>query len=270
MMTRIAEEIRQRVLSHSELSALERSDVEAETEDWLTDFGINDGWNLAPSLVAAGYTANKLNDLATSVGTERAIAFVHWIAAAYPVYSLLYDIGEGSSRISEIVVALKNYSYLDQAPVQNVNIHEGIDNTLIILRSKLKDGITVHREYAPNVPLITAYGSELNQVWTNILDNAAYAMKEKGEITIRTRRDGKCVVVEIEDSGPGIPETIQSRVFDPFFTTKEPGKGTGLGLSTTYGIVTEKHRGTISLNSRPGSTVFTVRLPIEQDKQSTP
>jgi signal transduction histidine kinase len=264
MMNEVRDEIQLQVAKHSSLSALERSDAEADVEDWLEAIGISESWDVAPSLVATGYTVPKLTELSSSRSAEKTKAFVMWIAAMYPVYSLLYDIGEGSSRISEIVVALKNYSYLDQAPVQNVKIHEGIDNTLIILRNKIKEGVTVHRAYAPDLPLITAYGSELNQVWTNILDNAIEAMKGKGEITIRTRRDGASVAIEIEDSGPGIPLEIQPRVFDPFFTTKPPGKGTGLGLSTSYGIVTEKHKGMIQLNSKPGCTVFTVRLPIDQ------
>jgi len=157
---------------------------------------------------------------------------------------------------------MKSYAYLGQAPVQNVDLHEGIDNTLVILRGKLKQGITVRREFAADLPVIQAFGSELNQVWTNILDNAADAMGGQGSITIRTRRSGPWAVVEIEDDGPGIPPEIQSRIFDPFFTTKDPGMGTGLGLSTTYSIVTEKHKGEISVRSQPGSTRFTIKLPI--------
>jgi signal transduction histidine kinase len=180
----------------------------------------------------------------------------------YLVYTLLNEIGQGSTRISEIVGALKSYSYLGQAPVQSVNIHEGIDNTLVILRNKLKTGITVHREYDLNLRPIVAYGSELNQVWTNLLDNAADALNGKGEIIIRTKHSEKSVQVEIEDNGPGIPKEIQSRIFDPFFTTKELGKGTGLGLSTSYSIIVEKHNGEISIESKPGQTCFTIVLPI--------
>ena len=178
------------------------------------------------------------------------------------MHSLLHEINEGSSRISEIVVALKNYSFLGQAPVQQVDIHEGINNTLVILRSKLKMGIRVQCEYAADLPKIVAYGSELNQVWTNILDNAIDALKGEGQITIRTKRENSGIAVEIEDNGPGIPTEIQSRIFDPFFTTKQPGKGTGLGLSTSYGIVTEKHGGQLLVESRPGCTKFIIKLPI--------
>jgi signal transduction histidine kinase len=182
------------------------------------------------------------------------------------VYVLLNEIKQGSARISEIVGALKSYSYLGQAPIQLINVHEGIDNTLVILRNKLKTGVTVVREYDSNLPPISAYGSELNQVWTNILDNAWDAMSGNGMITIRTKRDGANIAVEIEDNGPGIPREIQTRIFDPFFTTKEPGKGTGLGLSTSYSIVVEKHNGTITVTSEPGKTCFRVTLPVEPPK----
>ncbi len=184
------------------------------------------------------------------------------------MYSLLHEIREGSGRISQIVGALKNYSYLGQAPIQEVNIHDGIENTLVILRGKMKAGITIHRQYCNDVPIITAYGSELNQVWTNLLDNAIDAMHEEGEITIRTKNEKTFVLIEIEDNGPGIPAAIQSRIFDPFFTTKEPGKGTGLGLSTTWGIITEKHKGTIKVESKPGCTKFIVKLPVNSQNQT--
>jgi len=247
---------------HYNLDALTRSDREEQTEEWLDSLGIENQWEIAPSLVSIGLEVNTLKELELKTNSNTLPEIINWAAAVYQVYSLLFEISEGSGRISEIVVALKNYSFLGQAPIQQVNIHEGIDNTLVILRNKLKVGITVNREYADDLPLITAYGSELNQVWTNILDNAADAMQGKGEITIRTRKDGKWVIVEIEDDGPGIPEEIQSQIFDPFFTTKDLGKGTGLGLSTSYGIITEKHKGTMAVKSKPGFTRFIVKLPI--------
>lgn len=154
--------------------------------------------------------------------------------------------------------------------MQSVDLREGIENTLVILRSKLKYGITVRRDYQPDLPMVPAYGSELNQVWTNIIDNAADAMGEHGEITIRTRKVDDYAVVEIEDTGPGIPEEIKGKVFDPFFTTKPPGKGMGLGLATTYSIVTEKHRGRIQVESRPGATKFIVSLPLEAARPAPP
>jgi signal transduction histidine kinase len=244
------------------MDALVRSDREADLEEWLDERSFDDAWQLAPSLVASGFDRGSLTELAVELTAETIQSALPWLASLYPVYSLLHEISEGSGRISEIVVALKNYSYLGQAPVQAVNIHEGIDNTLVILRNKLKRGITVHREYSDDLPQVMAYGSELNQVWTNLIDNAADAMQGEGTITIRTRKDAEWAVIEIEDSGPGMPKDIQSRIFDPFFPTKAPGNGTGLGLSTSYGIITEKHRGEILLASRPGRPVFTVTIPL--------
>jgi signal transduction histidine kinase len=261
------ESLQQQARAHSgrpsDLDAIARSDSEAEVEDWLSEHGVGDAWNLAPSLVGQGLDPSALTQLATLFNGESLAAVLGWAASAFPVYRLSYEIGQGSARISEIVGALKSYSYLGQAPVQAVNLHDGLDNTLVILRNKLKAGIRVQRDYGPDVPPVSAYGSELNQVWTNLLDNAADAMGGKGEITIRTSRNNGWAVVEIQDDGPGIPESIKSRIFDPFFTTKEPGKGTGLGLSNSYAIITEKHKGEIHVTSRPGSTCFTVKLPIE-------
>ena len=255
---------RERAVHPSGLDVLARSDGEAAVEGWLDQHGIADAWQLAPSLVAQGLDQTALARLAAAFEGEALPAVLAWAASAFSVHTLLHEIGEGSARVAEVVGALKSYSYLGQAPVQAVDLHEGIDNTLVILRNKLKDGITVRRDYGADVPPVAAYGSELNQVWTNLLDNAADAMGGSGEITIRTRRHEGWAIVEIEDDGPGIPEQIQPRIFDPFFTTKAPGKGTGLGLSTTYAIVTQKHQGELRVASRPGCTRFTVKLPIER------
>ena len=209
-----------------------------------------------------GYEASELESLAVSFSSEQLPAVAGWLNSSFTVHNVMAEVGQGAERISEIVKALKGYSYLDQAPVQNVDLHEGLDNTLLILRSKLTSGIVVRREYASDLPKIEAYGSELNQVWTNLIDNAADALEGQGEITIRTRTDGDQVVVEIEDNGPGIPAEVQPRIFDSFFTTKPPGKGTGLGLDISYKIVVEKHRGDIQLDSKPGKTQFQVSLPL--------
>jgi len=247
----------------ADLGTLDRGDREADVEDWLDDRGVEDTWDLAPALVSQDVGPQDLDRLAAVVGDERLPIALALLTSAFRVHMLAHEIGQGTGRISEIVGALKSYSYLGQAPVQAVNVHEGLDNTLVILRNKLKHGIEISRKYGGDVPPISAFGSELNQVWTNLIDNAADAMDGRGHIEIRTRRDGDWVLVEIEDDGPGIPRRIQHQVFDPFFTTKEPGKGTGLGLSTTYSIITEKHHGTIALRSAPGMTCFSVRLPIE-------
>jgi signal transduction histidine kinase len=264
---RVLGELELRARQHSvgpvELSTLERSDREADLEDWLDDHGVDEAWNLAPGLVAQGLATDELDRLAAVLEPELLATGLRWATAAHGVHRLAYEIGQGTGRISEIVKAMKSYSYLGQAPVQAVDVHEGLDSTLVILRNKLKQGIDVHREYGDSLPAVAAYGSELNQVWTNLIDNAADAMGGRGTITIRTRRDGDHVVVEVVDDGPGIAEEIQHQVFDPFFTTKEPGKGTGLGLSTSYSIITEKHGGTMTLTSQPGTTSFVVRLPID-------
>lgn len=243
--------------------ALARMDLEGALEGWLERQGVDRAWELAPPLVALRYEAGGLATLAQDFPPDQLVALLEWLTASYEAQTLTKEIGLAAGRISDIVRALKSYSYLDQAPVQSVDVHEGLDNTLLILRHKLRAGITVERMYAPDLPKIEAYGSELNQVWTNILDNAADALPERGgHISIRTRRDRDGVVVDIEDDGPGIPEPLQSRIFDSFFTTKPPGKGTGLGLNISYNIVVHKHRGDITFTSIPGKTCFHVWLPL--------
>jgi len=259
---------RERAAAPNDLDALGRSDREAAVEEWLDEHGVADPWDLAPSLAAQGLEPAALSRLAAALKGEALSASLGWAAGLFRVSTLLYEIGQGSARVSEIVGALKSYSYVGQAPAQLVDLREGLDNTLVILRHKLKAGINVQRDYGADVPRVPAYGSELNQVWTNLLDNAADAMGGKGSITIRTRHKEGWAVVEIEDDGPGIPREIQPKIFDPFFTTKGPGKGTGLGLSTSYAIVVRKHKGEIRVESRPGLTRFTVKLPVETPSAS--
>jgi signal transduction histidine kinase/predicted CoA-binding protein len=268
-LERFAAEARERARQPTAVTAdaLALADREQELEAWLDARGVPEPWSLAPGLAGMGADAARLDALTAAVGDDgaRLPVVVAWLAATYSVANVLAEIGQGAGRISEIVKALKAYSYLDQAPVQEVNVHEGLENTLVILRGKLKAGIDVRREYAPDLPKIEAWGSELNQVWTNIIDNAADALADKEgpkEIVIRTRREGGFVVVELHDNGPGIPPEIIGKVFDPFFTTKPPGKGTGMGLDISYKIIVDKHRGDIRVVSRPGDTTFEVRLPI--------
>jgi signal transduction histidine kinase len=246
----------------TELDVLARSDRENELEAWLEAQGVSDAWEYASTLVNLNYDTQKLGAMAEHFPPDRLPAVICWLSATYSIGNLLYEIGQGAERISQIVTALKSYSYLDQAPVQAVDVHQGLDNTLVILRHKLEAGVSVRREYAPDLPKIQAYGSELNQVWTNIIDNAADAMEGQGQIIIRTRQEEEWVVVEIEDNGPGIPPDIQHRLFDPFFTTKPPGLGTGLGLDISYNIVVYRHRGDIKVLSEPGRTCFQVWLPV--------
>lgn len=244
------------------LDPLERSDLESAMESWLAAHGIDKAWDIAPTLVHLGYGTAEIQALLPSFPPQTFATAIDWLNCSSTIYNLTEEIMQGTARISEIVKALRAYSYADQAPIQSVDIHEGLDNTLIMLRSKLQPGVMVHRNYAPNLPRIEAYGSELNQVWTNIIDNAVDAMNGKGEITLRTRREKQWVVVELEDNGPGIPESIQANVFDPFFTTKAPGQGTGLGLNISYNIIVQKHHGEVAVHSRPGQTIFEVRLPL--------
>lgn len=254
--------------SPPEMDAITRSDLEGEIETWLEAHQIEDAWALAPNLVNLRFNQDELSALAEEFPAERLKCIIEWLDATYNVYSLLNELSQGSSRISAIVKSLKSYAYLDQAPVQSVNVNEALDDTLLVLRSKLKSGVNVKREYTQDLPEIMGYGSELNQVWTNIIDNAVDALngKEDSQIKIHTRAESEWVIVEIEDNGPGIPEEIQPKIFDPFFTTKGPGKGTGLGLNISYNIIVEKHRGDIKVRSKPGQTVFEIWLPIDFDE----
>jgi signal transduction histidine kinase len=259
------EQLRERAARPPVLDVLVRSDREGELEAWLDEREMVDAWDIAPTLVDMGYDVADLERLADNYLTDQLPAVIGWLNATYTTYNLLVEIGQGAGRISEIVKALKSYAYLDQAPVQMVEVHEGLDQTLLILRHKLKTGISVQRDYAPDLPKFQAYGNELNQVWTNIIDNAIDAVGEQGKIIIRTRREGDRVVVEIEDNGPGISSGVQAKIFDPFFTTKPPGQGTGLGLDISYNIVVRRHQGDIKVFSQPGQTCFKVWLPLDLD-----
>jgi signal transduction histidine kinase len=243
------------------LDPLEQSDRTSAIEEWLEARGVDNSWELAPGLVDDGYDATSLQQDMAAFEPSQLPTIVRNTFLAGRARSLIAEIGLGAARISEIVSALKSYSYLDQAPVQDVDIREGLDNTLVILGNKLKAGIAVRREYDPDLPRIEAYGSELNQVWTNLIDNAADAMKGSGNLVLRARREGQGVLVEVEDDGPGIPPEVRPKVFDAFFTTKPPGKGTGLGLNISQNIVVHRHRGSIDVTSEPGRTCFSVWLP---------
>ena len=252
-------------------SSITRSDREAEVEVRLEALGVSSAWKYAPSIVSLDLSTSDLQALGTTFNEKQIPQIIERLHCMYMIYMLVGEIGVGAGRISELVNALKSYSYLDQAPLQSVDIHQGLDDTLVILRSKLNEGVAVNREYAPDLPRIQAYGSELNQVWTNLIDNAIDALLDqdgkngKAMITLRTLQDGKSVVVEVEDNGPGIPSEVMPRLFDPFFTTKPPGKGSGLGLNISHNIIVQKHKGQMKVESEPGKTVFKVRLPINPD-----
>ncbi len=250
-------------------SPLAQSALEQEIEDWLEDYGLERGWEIAPALAEMGVDRAGLDVLADRFSKEQFETVIDWLSLAHPANSLLDEIREGTQRISEIVTALREYTYVGEAPIQRVDVRKALDNTVTILGSKLSHGITVRRQYDDDLPMIQAYGSELNQVWTAIIDNAVYALEGDGEIVLRASAADGNVVVEIEDDGPGIPKEIQSQVFDSFFTTKPPGAGTGLGLNVSYGIVAEKHNGSLTFESRPGATRFIVTLPIELEAAAT-
>jgi signal transduction histidine kinase len=212
--------------------------------------------------VNLGLVRDDVDALGKVFGAEGLPVVVEWLGLKSAIYALLSEIVVGTNRIVELVRALKMYTYMDQAPVQDVDVRQGLENTLVILHNKLKQGVTVVREFDPHLPLIHAYASELNQVWTNLIDNAIDAMQGEGALTIRARRAGDWVEVQFEDDGPGVPADLRSKLFDPFFTTKAPGEGTGLGLAISRNIIVKKHGGRFELESRPGRTRFTVLLPI--------
>src|SRR4051794_35358536 len=226
--------------------------------------GVAEPWRLAEPLAAAGIDAAWLDRLHTLAGpaTDAAVA---WVAATLTVRGLAAELQDSTERMSSLVGAVKSYAYMDRGDVVEVEVHEGLETTLAVLGHKLKHtAIEVRRDYDRDLPKLMARGSELNQVWTNLLDNAIDALGDKGAITITTRRDGDSVQVDISDDGPGIPPEIRARIFDSFVTTKDVGEGTGLGLATARRIVVGRHDGTLTVDSRPGATTFHVRLPIER------
>jgi len=246
------------------LSSLEQSDREEELAAWLDEEGVADGWKVAPALVEAAVDCDALDGLLRSVGPGAFGDVLARVAAQLRTACLVCDIKAGTARISELVGAIKEYSYMDRAALQEVDLHRGLDNTLLILKHKLKTkNVEVVRDYAPDLPRVTVFGSELNQVWTNLIDNAVDAMPEGGRLKVRTVREPTNVMVEVRDNGPGIPEEVRPHLFEPFFTTKPVGEGTGLGLDTALRIV-RKHRGNIRFETKPGDTCFQVRLPLGQ------
>jgi len=241
--------------------ALTISDLEDQIDSLLRSHGQNDLWQLAADLARRNIKPEILESLFANLDADAARAALVRIAASVEIAVLLREIESSTSRISDLVGAIKEYTYMDQAKVQNVDVVKSLETTLTILNHKLKQGVAVQRDYQRVPLLVNSFGSELNQVWTNIIDNAIDAMHGKGELRVRTYRDEGCVVVEIGDNGPGISPEVQPHIFEPFFTTKGVGEGTGLGLDTVQRIV-KKHRGNIQVNSKPGDTRFQVWLPL--------
>ena len=243
--------------------ALTTSDLEEHIDSLLRSHGQNDLWQLAADLARKNVKPETLESLFEALDADTARAALVRIAASVEIANLLNEIESSTTRISDLVLAIKEYTYMDQAPVQNVDIVKSLETTLTILNYKLKRGVIVERDYGQVPLLVNSFGSELNQVWTNIIDNAIDAMSGKGQLRVRTYREDNCVVVEIGDSGPGISLQVKPHIFEPFFTTKGVGEGTGLGLDTVQRIV-RKHRGSIQVTSKPGDTRFQVLLPLAE------
>jgi signal transduction histidine kinase len=245
------------------LSSLDAADAEDDVLEALEDLGVPEAWRLAEPLAGAGVDREWLARLQGLAGPATPAA-VGWIAASLTARGLASQLCESTDRMSRLVGAVKSYAYMDRGELVETDIHEGLETTLVVLGHKLKaTSIEVRRDYDRELPKLTVRGPELNQVWTNLLANAIEALGKEGTITVSTRRDGDCAVVEIADDGPGIPADVRERIFDPFFTTKSVGNGSGLGLDTARRIVEERHRGSLGVESEPGATAFRVRLPFE-------
>jgi signal transduction histidine kinase len=255
-----AEAVR-RAAAATPLSSLEVGDLEDELGAWLDAKGVESAWEVSPVLASAGLDTDWLEMLAVAVGDQLGTALA-WIAARLDANALVDELEDAATRISTLVGAIKEYSQMDRAPSAETDVHDGLESTLVMLGHKLKGGVEVVRDYDRTLPRIPARPSELNQVWTNLIDNAVDAMDGTGRLLVRTSLDGDNLVVEIGDTGPGIPPELQRRVFEPFYTTKPVGKGTGLGLDISYRIVVTEHRGDLRVESRPGDTRFQVRLPV--------
>lgn len=263
----LSRKLTERREQHVDLDPLARSDREEEMADWMERHMIEDGWDVSAALAGAGLTLGELDELVEVIDGVPLRGALAWLQAGLQLSELAMDVEASTSRISELVQVMKDYSYMDQAPFQELDVRHGLESTLRMFGHQLRGRVELVREYAPDTPKICAYGSELNQVWTNLIDNALDAMEGGGRLTVRTEPADDGVLVEIIDTGAGIPEDVQERVFEPFFTTKDVGEGTGLGLDISYRIVTNRHGGNIQLNSKPGETRFQVFLPRNPPRQ---
>jgi signal transduction histidine kinase len=243
------------------LDSLALADREEELNDWLDARGVAGAWRIAPALAAAGVDLAWCERAGEILDDDTLEPGLEWVASTYASSALLAEAKDATTRISDLVAAVRSYSQLDRASLQSIDVTEGIESTLVMLGHKLRGGVDVVRDFDPELGPIEAIPGELNQVWTNLIDNAIDAMEGKGTLRVATRPDGDCVVVEIADTGAGMPVEVQSRAFDPFFTTKDVGKGTGLGLDISRRIIVERHVGEISIDSVPGKTIMRVRLP---------
>ncbi|WP_435205732.1 ATP-binding protein [Micromonospora sp. bgisy143] len=266
----LQEEAVGRVATAPKLSPVATADAEDTLTDWLEDHGVGGAWDLAPILVAGGLDAAWLAQVKAAVGPADLEAAVRWLSYTVDTELLMREIGDAVTRISGLVGAAKQYSQIDRAPHRVVDVHDLLDATLVMFKGKIPAEVKLVREYDRSLPPIPAYAAELNQVWTNLVDNALGAMGEKGVLTVRTGRAGDLLAVEITDTGPGIPPEVRPRIFEPFFTTKPVGAGTGLGLDISYRIVVNKHHGDIRVETEPGRTTFRVLLPITEEAAALP
>jgi signal transduction histidine kinase len=267
-LIRLQEEAADRVPKAQALTPLEASDREDAITDWLEAHDIGDGWQLAPTFVAAGLDCAWLEHVEATVDPATLESALRWLNYTVDTELLMNEIEDSTTRVSTLVGAAKQYSQLDRAPYQVVDVHELLDSTLLMLSGKIPPGITVVKDYDRSLPSVPAFAGELNQVWTNLIDNAVSAMGGTGTLTVRTGVDREFVFVEFADTGPGVAPELKERIFEPFFTTKPVGEGTGLGLDITWRIVVNKHHGDIQLESSPGDTRFRVRLPITPREES--
>ncbi len=266
LLVKLIDDAADRVAIAPGLGPLETADLEEAATDWLDDHDISDSWQLAPALVAAGLGTGELDQIAAAVagaGSGAGLAGpLRWLSDTVETEQLLTEITDSAARISSLVGAARQYSQLDRAPYQVVDVHELLDSTLAMLSGKIGDGITVVRDYDRSLPRVPAFPAELNQVWTNLIDNAVSAMSGSGTLTVRTAHDRDRLLVEFGDTGPGVPAEIRDRIFEPFFTTKPVGQGTGLGLDISYRIIVGRHHGDLRVESVPGDTRFRAWLPI--------
>jgi signal transduction histidine kinase len=266
-LTELQETAVERMAKAEKLTPTQVAEAEDELTDWLDDHGIDDGWDLAPALVAAGVRTEWLDEVAATVPEALLADGIHWVAYALETEQLMLEIEDSTDRISALVGAAKQYSQLDRAPHADIDVTDGLHSTLVMLGHKIKESgrITVVKDFAESLPLVPAHPAELNQVWTNLIDNAVQAMaSDGGTLTIRTALEDGHVLVEIGDTGPGVPPELQQKIFEPFFTTKPVGEGTGLGLDICYRVITQRHGGDLRVISRPGDTRFQVRLPLSE------
>jgi signal transduction histidine kinase len=263
LLVDVQEDAVKAVADAPKLTALEESEREYELNDWLDEHEVPNGWELAPIFVGAGTTTEFLDKLAAAAPPAMLEGALRWLAYTLETELLINEITDSVTRISSLVAAAKQYSNMDRAPHERADLHLGLKSTLVMLGSKL-EGIEVVKDFDRSLPPVPIYAGELNQVWTNLIDNAVQAMDGHGTLTVRTSLDGDCARVEIGDTGPGIPANIRQRIFEPFFTTKPVGQGTGLGLDISYRIVAGRHGGDITVESEPGNTRFIVRLPLTE------